>query len=80
MSRLNLTKLLYDTPGISAVTVEQTLEKIFFRVVTEYRNEILFNYQIRCQDEFFRTRLIIRFGWSDRKNGWIFEPLKGDDK
>lgn len=74
---MNLCKLFYDTPGVTPPRVKQALEQVFPQVDTEYRGELFFNYQFRCSNE-QRTRLIVRYGWSDRENGWVFEALKGD--
>ena len=74
-SKLNLDKLLYNTPNIEATTVQMALERVFLVVRAEYRNEPFFFYQLRCCDETGRTRLIVRFGWSHRKCEWYFEPM-----
>jgi hypothetical protein len=74
-NKLNLDKLLYNTPNIEAAIVQMALERVFPVVRAEYRNEPFFFYQLRCCDETGRTRLIIRFGWSHREGNWYFEPL-----
>jgi hypothetical protein len=73
----NLQKLFYETPNINPHQVSQVLEDIFFRVISEPRNELLFNFQFLCADE-SKVRLIVRFGWSERSNRWYFEALPGD--
>ncbi len=74
-NKLNLDKLLYETPNIEATAVQMALERVFPVVHAEFRNELFFFYQIRCCDETGRTRLIIRFGWSHREGNWYFEPI-----
>jgi hypothetical protein len=78
-ARLSLVKLIH-TPGISAVSVQAALESVFPYVAAEFRDEVFFQYQIRCGDITGRTRLVIRFGWSARRDRWIFEILQGDPR
>jgi hypothetical protein len=75
--KLNLDKLLYETPSVGPSDVQLALERVFPQVVAEFRDEPFFAFQIRCGDESNRTRLIIRFGYSFRRDCWVFEPLRG---
>jgi len=76
--KLNLDKLLYETPSVGPLDVQMALERVFPRVCAEYRNELFFSFQIRCGDESGKTRLIIRFGYSQKRDCWVFEALKGE--
>ena len=78
-ARLNLSRLIH-APGVSAVSVQAALESIFPMVFAEYRDEGFFQFQIRCADLEGRNRLIVRFGWSARRDRWIFEALPGDPR
>jgi hypothetical protein len=78
-ARLNLAKLIH-APGISAISVQAALESIFPNVVAEFRDEGFFQFQIRCADAGGRNRLVVRFGWSVRRDRWIFECLPGDPR
>lgn len=73
--KLNLSNLLYKTPNINPLQVQMALNQRFPIVVAEPRNEDFFNFQIRCATE-ERNCLIIRYGWSMKKDKWFFEPIK----
>lgn len=75
MPRLNLEKLLHETPNISIQAIKDALGTVFPYVVIERRNELLFNFQINCLDDSLRLRLVIRYGWSESKNKWYFEAM-----
>ena len=84
--RLSLVKLIH-TPGISVGAVQSALERRFPHVVAEPRCETLFQFHIRCMDYHGRNRLIVRFGWSAKRegspfgiDGWRFEALPGDPR
>lgn len=70
--KLNLDKLLYN-PTTNPLTVQLALQTQF-EVETTPRNEPLFNWQMLCKTN-GELKLIIRYGWSERKEQWYFEPL-----
>ena len=78
--RLNLMRLMHDTPNVSAIEVQAALERVFPRVVAEYNCDPFYTFRIRCGDEDGRTRLRVVFGWSRRRDCWVFETLKGDPR
>lgn len=75
MSPVNLQKLLYESPGISPAKVQKALNSVFEDTIVEARNEPFFTFQIRCEDADHKTRLIVRYGWSDNHSRWFFESL-----
>lgn len=75
MSKLNLNKLLHETPQVSINTIEEALRTQFPTIINERRNDILFNFQIRCLDKDNKDRLLVVYGWSERKERWYFETL-----
>lgn len=79
-ARLNLSRLIHDTPGVSALEVQAALGRVFPRIVAEFNGEIFWQFRIRCGDESGRTRLIVKFGWSIRRDRWVFETVKGDPR
>lgn len=79
MSKLNLAKLIYDTPGVGPHHVELALGKVFPVVFSQERKDPFFNFQLTCLDDENRVRLIVRYGWSP-KHDWLFEPLAPEVK
>ena len=75
MSKLNLNKLLHETPQVTINTIEEALRTQFPTIINERRNDILFNFQIRCLDKDNKDRLLVVYGWSERKERWYFETL-----
>lgn len=69
-------KKLLKTPRIDVTGVESELKKVFPYVYHSYTGEPLFNFRIFCRDKYQALRLIILFGWSERENQWVFEPVK----
>jgi len=74
MAKINLDKLLSANPSVAQV--KQALEQVFHTVDVERRHELFFNFQLTCLDESYTPKLIVRYGWSDRKSCWMFEPIK----
>lgn len=74
---LSLAKLIH-APGASVGAVQAALETVFPRVVVEMRDEPFYQFHLRCGDASGRNRLIVRFGWCERRARWTFEPLPGD--
>jgi hypothetical protein len=73
--KINLAKLL-EKPNATVSLVECELSKVFPCVYIADSCEPFFNLRIYCRDDDGRLRLIVRFGWSERKTRWFFEPLK----
>jgi len=73
---MNLDNILY-APNAEPGKVKQELEKLFPRVVTQYRllHEPLFQFQFQCLDESGDVCRLIRFGWSSNLSKWFFEDL-----
>jgi hypothetical protein len=80
MSKLNLSKLLYETPDISIHGIKEALKTVFYYVIVVCRNEPFFNFQINCFNDSLQLKLIIRYGWSMRTNRWYFEAISARRK
>lgn len=70
---MNLGNLI-RVPGVGVTDVREALAPHFFDVFVEERGEPFFTHHVRCIDRDGRTRLLVRFGWSERI-GWVFEIL-----
>lgn len=76
MSNISLRNLLYKTPTPTVMEVQNELSKVFPWVYTLYKNEPFFNYRLCCLDANDELRLVVKYGWSFKTNGWIYECEK----
>ena len=62
------------SPKYVGNTTEKLL-KMFDSVTVSRRNEDFFTHQILCNDEEENPLFIIRYGWNDKTNQWVYEVL-----
>lgn len=71
---MNLQELL-RVPDIGIFKIREALAPYFVDLLVEERGEPFFTHHLRCIDREGRTRLLIRFGWSERRQQWDYEVL-----
>jgi hypothetical protein len=55
------------------------LLKYYTHVHITPRNEPFFTHQILCHDADGTLQALIRYGWSDKSEKWVFECLASND-